>query len=121
MHKIEKFKCDFFGWFSNTVRYKVGHESDGELIYLYQIKAGTTTHSEANQVAKKAGIDPKILQRSHHILDVLSNGRPLKMPEEDQIGFAQMQSTIDEFLNTELNEENLAEMLNKITNLMELE
>ena len=43
------------------------------------------------------------------------------MPEEDQIGFAQMQSTIDEFLNTELNEENLAEMLNKITNLMELE
>ena len=61
------------------------------------------------------------MQRSHHILDVLSNGRPLKMPEEDQIGFAQMQSTIDEFLNTELNEENLAEMLNKITNLMELE
>ena len=69
----------------------------------------------------KAGIDPKILQRSHHILDVLSNGQPLKMPEEDQIGFSQMQSTIDEFLNTELDEENLAEMLNKITNLMELE
>ena len=119
-HSVKTLLNDFEDYIS-YMTFEVGHESDGELIYLYQIKPGTTTHSEANQVAKKAGIDPKILQRSHHILDVLSNGQPLKMPEEDQIGFSQMQSTIDEFLNTELNEENLAEMLNKITNLMELE
>ena len=54
--------------------FEVQHEEDsGELIYLYQIKPGTVTHSEANQVAKKAGIDPKILQRSQHILKVEGN------------------------------------------------
>ena len=50
---------------------------DNEMIYLYKAIHGSVAHSEANSVAKKAGIDEKLLERSNEILKCIAQGGEL--------------------------------------------
>ena len=50
---------------------------DNEMIYLYKAIHGSVAHSEANSVAKKAGIDEKLLERSSDILKCIAQGGEL--------------------------------------------
>ncbi len=86
-----------------------------DVIYLYKVIPGTVTYSEANNVAKKAGIDEKILSRSSDILATMAEGKNLSadinISEEN---FAKLVGVIDNFQAAELTEENLSEIFRDI-------
>ena len=97
---------------------KQGHE----MIYLYKAVPGAVAHSEANSVAKKAGIDEKILERSSDILKCIAQGGNLTMNLRNlSCDFQTLTKVIDAFQLTELNEENLPQIFSVIDNIFSVE
>ena len=83
-------------------------------------KPGYVQHSEAKHIAKKAGIDQKILNRSEAILESLSKGIPIRMNSFfEKVDFPKLVQISEEFLNLDLNEENVEEMFKKVTGILE--
>lgn len=64
---------------SNLVEYKTFEMANDEngIIYLYKLIDGYCLHSQANHVAKLAGIDNIITQRAQEILDLTSMQMPI--------------------------------------------
>ena len=92
---------------------------DGEeLVYLYKLKPGSVQHSEANHIAKQAGMDTKILERSEAILESFSKGIPIRMNSLKKVDVENLTKASEEFLNLELDPDNLNEMFGKMVELM---
>ena len=75
-------------------------------------------HSEASQIAKNAGMSNQILQRSQTILDSFSQGVPIRLNTCMQVEMDKLIDYCDEFLNADINEDNLDEVLGKAVELM---
>ena len=52
-------------------------EDKDELVFLYQLVAGTTSASYACQVAAAMGLPPKIIARGTQITDLISRNEPI--------------------------------------------
>ena len=94
---------------------KQGHE----MIYLYKAVPGAVAHSEANSVAKKAGIDEKILERSSDILKCIAQGGNLTMNLRVTCDFQALVNVIDSFQQSELNESNLQQIFHNINQILQ--
>ena len=56
-----------------------------ELVYYYKLKEGYVQHSEANHIARRAGLDTAILERSKSILESFSHGVPIPMKTRNEV------------------------------------
>ena len=52
-------------------------QDDNGIIYLYKLIDGYCLHSQANHVARVAGLDDKIIDRAEHILSLTSMQKPI--------------------------------------------
>jgi len=59
-------------------------EDDEGVVYLYKLMSGSCTHSQANYVAKLAGIKDDILHRAEEILETTSLNKPIVARKKDQ-------------------------------------
>lgn len=92
-----------------------------ELIYLYKMTPGVGTFSEANSVARKAGISEEILKRSDEILQCIGESSQLTMNMGLGVDFEVVQIFCDDFLNIDLKNEGenkVHEILSKVTNIV---
>ena len=105
----------------NRINYQTFmYEKQGdEMIYLYKAVPGTVAHSEANSVARKAGIDDKILERSSAILKCIGDQGTgnLTMNLRLTCDLQALTKVIDAFQITELNEQNLPQIFSVIDNI----
>ena len=101
----------------STFEYEIDQETQ-ELVYFYKLKAGSVVHSEASQIAKNAGMSNQILQRSQTILDSFSQGVSIRLNTCMQVEMDKLIDYCDEFLNADINEDNLDEVLGKAVELM---
>lgn len=98
-------------------------QEDGEINYLYKVIGGTLNHSEAGFVAKKAGIEDKILLRSQEILSCIATGGNLslesKHPALEGKNFETLTQVLDDFQRLQLDEENLSQIFETLENLLQ--
>lgn len=77
-----------------------------ELIYLYKLKDGLGLCSQAKFVARKAGIEDDIIQRSEQVLQCITQGLPLNMAENSlAVPLKELEPVCDDFLNIDLEED----------------
>jgi DNA mismatch repair protein MSH5 len=53
-------------------------EQDENIVYLYKLKSGLCTSSQAHVVARRAGVEAAIIERSNEVLGCLRQGKPIK-------------------------------------------
>ncbi len=85
---------------------------DGSLVYLYKMRPGIGVNSQANHVARKAGLDEGIIDRSRVVLECVAKGESLPMvfdqvKAEDgrELDFDKLNEIAEDFLNIDLDEE----------------
>jgi len=72
-----------------------------ETIYLYRLQSGTCVSSQAKNVAKKAGIEDGVLQRSDDILRAIQDHQPIPLPPQSAAAAltAEQEDICDDFLD----------------------
>ena len=89
------------------------------MIYLYKAIHGSVAHSEANSVAKKAGIDEKLLERSNEILKCIAQGGELTTNLHLTCDLQALMNIIEAFQHLDLNGQNLQQIFNGINQIFD--